>query len=129
MSVHLNKKKHACNSKKSKVLVCDDCGSTFSKTSSLKRHKELIHSKLKDNVCDECGKAFGTVSNLERHRMSVHLNMKKYACKSCGSAYTTSHNLQKHIRTVHMAPLLLDLGEKRTGPGRPPKIYKDFMIN
>ena len=54
-------------------IKCDICEKMFNK-SSLKRHVEENHSRIKNIDCGFCCKAFYSQNNLNRHIQTVHKN-------------------------------------------------------
>jgi uncharacterized Zn-finger protein len=53
------------------TLVCDECGKSFSRLDSLKRHEKL-YCKNKRRCCPHCGKTFEKLLSLHNHIKSDH---------------------------------------------------------
>ena len=83
----MSKKKH----------VCDECGRSFTRSSTLITHKR-IHTGDKPYVCQQCGRAFRQLGNLYRHQLT-HTNIKPYICQQCNKAFNRASNLHTHMRT------------------------------
>ena len=55
-----------------KMHHCNVCSSTFTQSSSLKHHEEVIHNHIIDFKCDFCGKSFSQLAELKRHIEAIH---------------------------------------------------------
>lgn len=85
-----------CPKSKSKH-VCDECGRSFTRSSTLITHKR-IHTGDKPFVCQQCGRAFRQLGNLSRHQLT-HTTSKPYICQQCNKAFNRASNLHTHMRT------------------------------
>ena len=99
------------------VCLCELCGNTFTKASSLKKHQRTIHAKTVRFPC-HCGRVFKRKANLNSHVMIVHLpdinqqllkNSKEkqvihsdktysnqYKCAGCVSGHFVRYTHTKH---------------------------------
>ena len=55
-----------------KACPCEICGKTFSSPSKMRRHKRIVHEKIKPFQCSVCQKDFGQKVNLLGHLQSKH---------------------------------------------------------
>lgn len=107
-------------------IKCDECESTFTKTNTLKKHKQTVHvnrfqcstsgyiafteSKLKkhlkvhtENVlykCSICVYSSKHSGHVLRHQIA-HDKVKTHKCDECESTLTTASTLKRHKLTVH----------------------------
>ncbi|KAF0279054.1 hypothetical protein FOG50_00096 [Hanseniaspora uvarum] len=51
-------------------------------------------------LCNLCGKTFSRASSLKTHIFTVHERIKKYQCpyKECNKRFTTNSNMRRHVR-------------------------------
>ena len=86
---------------KLKKYKCEQCSKPFSLRQTLKFHVDVVHEKLKKFKCDQCPRSFGHMGNLKSHLDCVHRQLKKFKCNQCSNAYGQSHRLKIHIVKVH----------------------------
>ena len=91
ISSHLNKKQFKCN----------ECEKSFNQISSLKSHKQQIHSNDRPFICpvSECGKRFKCKKDLNSHQR-CHSNERPFICDQigCQMKFKTKHYLLLHKR-------------------------------
>lgn len=85
-------------------FICDVCGRSFAKRSSLSMHK-LMHSDH-DVSCDICGRSFKCLRSLRYHTTLVHDksrcdNDNKAVCEECGRSFASRPGLKRHIYRQH----------------------------
>ncbi|XP_054834592.1 zinc finger protein 85-like [Eublepharis macularius] len=109
--------------------VCPQCGNSFNRKSSLKRHVTTIHDganpyewppRKKSSLekpnrrararsshsgrepyeCPECGESFTTNASFTKHRRT-HTNETANECPECGKSYVEERYLIKHLMTAH----------------------------
>ena len=97
--------------------TCEVCGSQFSCTDSLVRHKQNIHkdtSNVPSFECDDCGNMFSMESALKRHVKEQHYGpnfnndyhegykiLANFQCSECDMEFKRNSHLNRHIRTAH----------------------------
>ncbi|XP_004556764.1 histone-lysine N-methyltransferase PRDM9 [Maylandia zebra] len=93
---------------------CLDCGKSFTKESSLKKHKVTVHERIRPYVCAVCQKCFGQYNDLTRH-LQRHQKQSKtktnedpedsdilpFSCGECSLAFSSVDDLQQHINEHH----------------------------
>jgi hypothetical protein len=92
------------DSTKPKLHACQDCGSSFARSSHLRLHVGTVHEMKKPYRCDEpsCGALFGHVSSKYRHFRTVHLKRRDFQCTQCGLSFGEKSGLRKHELSVHI---------------------------
>ena len=83
----------------SKSFSCNLCSSTFSVKSSLTKHIDQIHNKIRYS-CDLCEKSFTSKQNLKFHIESVHEELKHNCCY-CNSIFKLKLSLITHLKSKH----------------------------
>ena len=94
----VGKRQMATPSKK-KMHSCQECGSEFSVSSSLKKHMQ-IHTGVKLFSYQVCGSAFSESSSLKKH-MRIHSGEKPFSCEVCRSAFSVRSNLRKTYENTY----------------------------
>lgn len=82
---------------------CDQCDMSFILKTSLARHIEAVHKKIKPYTCSECDKSFSYKHVLNKHIQS-HVNpndRQKFCCKECNKTYFTRAGLHGHVKAKH----------------------------
>ncbi|XP_011502141.1 PREDICTED: zinc finger protein 845-like [Ceratosolen solmsi marchali] len=82
---------------KREKIVCAECGKTFSKKDSFKRHM-AVHTGNKPYVCIICNKPFARRSQLRQHLL-IHTGKRPFVCDICGKAFTQKPGLICHRKT------------------------------
>ena len=79
-----------------KGFECCDCGTKFSVSSNLRRHKKeaVFSDGSPKNCCSLCEQVFCTGKLLSSHIISMH---KKFTCPVCDQSFTKKHNLERHV--------------------------------
>ena len=80
-----------------KKFACDQCESSFTDKSKLKRHINGAHTDNLPFVCDHCGKAFRWEMTLKRHR-KTH-GEKSVKCEHCDKTFFHEKTYFNHRMT------------------------------
>lgn len=86
---------------KREKIVCAECGKTFTKKDSFKRHM-AVHTGCKPHSCLICKKPFARRSQLRQHLL-IHTGKRPFVCDICGKAFTQKPGLICHRKT-HPGP-------------------------
>ncbi|KYN43425.1 Zinc finger protein 41 [Trachymyrmex septentrionalis] len=78
-------------------IVCAECGKTFTKKDSFKRHM-VVHTGCKPHSCMICNKPFARRSQLRQHLL-IHTGKRPFVCDICGKAFTQKPGLICHRKT------------------------------
>ena len=79
-----------------KEFECCDCGTRFSVSTNLRRHKKeaVFADGSPKNCCSLCEQVFCTGKLLSRHIITMH---KKFSCPVCDQSFTRKDNLERHV--------------------------------
>ncbi|XP_043271584.1 zinc finger protein 1 [Venturia canescens] len=77
------------------LYFCDQCDKTFSKHSSLARHK-YEHSGQRPYKCEECPRAFKHKHHLTEHKR-LHTGEKPFQCSKCLKRFSHSGSYSQHM--------------------------------
>ncbi|XP_076046909.1 Zn finger homeodomain 1 [Oratosquilla oratoria] len=77
------------------IFQCDQCDKSFSKQSSLARHK-YEHSGQRPYKCKLCPKAFKHKHHLTEHSR-LHTGEKPYQCQKCHKRFSHSGSYSQHM--------------------------------
>ncbi|XP_051159948.1 zinc finger protein 1-like isoform X1 [Leptopilina boulardi] len=77
------------------LFFCNQCDKTFSKQSSLARHK-YEHSGQRPYKCQECPKAFKHKHHLTEHKR-LHSGEKPFQCSKCLKRFSHSGSYSQHM--------------------------------
>lgn len=82
-------------------FVCEPCGRTFGRRSSLRQHNNVHHSGPREHRCETCGKRFHTGDDLRRHEQRHVALQKPHSCAECSRQFNYQQDLERHIAVRH----------------------------
>ena len=82
-------------------FVCDDCGYAPRHKSTLERHVNAVHLKLKLFKCNICSYKSSRKSSIKKHVSEVHEKVKPYHCDLCAYKCSQKNNLNAHVLSAH----------------------------
>ena len=88
-------------------VSCDECGKTFGRKDTLKRHKDSAH-EVSVFACLFCDKRFSRKDSLLKHSLK-HLSGPVYECTLCTQKFNRKDNFERHKRIVHKLKWVLCL--------------------
>ena len=75
-----------------KVQKCHPCGKSFTRSGSLKTHKNTVHEGHKKYKCESCGRSFSQRANLKVHELTHLRDLKKpikdQKCETCDKIFS-----------------------------------------
>lgn len=80
---------------------CGECGESFSRKCSLKRHAKGHESSLKKFPCTLCPKSFTRKGDAAHHENIVHLKLSTHKCMDCELTFKSNKEMQYHHNRCH----------------------------
>ena len=74
--------------------------SLFTKKGALKKHIECVHEGSKPYFCDLCGSAYTNSQALVKHKVERH-NLLLYKCSLCPEEFPQKKYLIEHLVKCH----------------------------
>ncbi|XP_077597929.1 uncharacterized protein LOC144213376 [Stigmatopora nigra] len=90
-------KKHMRSHTGDKPFSCSVCGQRFTQKEHLICHART-HTGEKTFSCSVCGQTFARKDKFERHKRT-HTGEKPFSCSVCGKAFTVKGSLKRHVVT------------------------------
>ena len=79
-------------------FICEHCGSSFTRLSSLNNHRKLKHTETFRFTCERCNRGFIQLWAYRGH-LATHDDALKCKCDSCGRTFCYKNNLMTHQKT------------------------------
>lgn len=93
-------KRHDLSAHKKNKYSCNKCTKSFCSKESLYHHRRGIHAGDKPYTCEECGSSFNFSHSLKLHLLK-HSGKRPFQCKECDKTYLTANHLKMHMIGVH----------------------------
>lgn len=86
-----------------KNYVCDyeDCSLAFTMRDTLLKHIKYKHKGIK-YPCPQCPNVLSTPTSLRRHIDCCHLKLRSFTCDTCNATFTEQKSLKNHIQKAHL---------------------------
>ncbi len=88
--------------KKRPSVSCNICGRIFVQPGAMRKHKRVVHDKIKDFECGICQRPFAEKSNLKKHILAKHQRKRFHKCKECNKMFNFTDGLRRHINNCHL---------------------------
>ncbi len=88
--------------KKRASVACDECGRLFGEAAAVRKHKRVVHLKVKDFECNICSRKFAEKSNLKKHQTAVHQQTRAHKCSECDKVFNFTDGLRRHFNNCHL---------------------------
>ena len=88
------------------VYKCSTCQEQFALKEQLLQHCKTCHLPEKMHVCDNCGKTFSRATSLRRHVKRIHSSLlsREFRCLRCKGAtglFSSVKDLNEHMQCFH----------------------------
>lgn len=92
--------KHPSDSDTQEGYACPLCGMRFTKSYSLRAHKDIHHNKNGPLTCEICQRVFNRRICLAQH-MKIHSGVKNFKCRFCDASFAQAASKKGHERNKH----------------------------
>jgi uncharacterized Zn-finger protein len=80
-----------------KPFPCSDCAYRADRSSTLKKHYDEVHLKIRPYKCQECDHGFFRNDKLLKHVNAVHKKIKSEICEICQQGFASRQPLLRHL--------------------------------
>lgn len=89
--------RHSYKHTDAQLYICEICGNTFSRDTSLREHIEYVHAKTRRMKCALCNFVTHRRTTIRNHLLTHEGTQPVIACPVCGVTFRSKRNLRAHL--------------------------------